>query len=286
MSGNQFVAASADDGGFGRLLKQWRNRRGLSQLDLALAAHTTQRHVSFIESGRATPSRDMVLRICGTMSIPLRQQNALLLAAGYAPIWGERDLSAPDLAMVDTALGYMCSRLAGNTPAKPTRSMAFLQCASACESRRKQRCGNSLSGKMAGRAQPAYRLLALLPVSVGTTGQPTASALGQLLAFFRPVPSFRGPATSSGWMWRCGRATGKASGRQVRRPPPVWPELAGCTVGILGCGRIASRAPFETLTRRRSSAIGRPMKRFRVAQPPRGPILHARRWVETHRAKY
>jgi transcriptional regulator with XRE-family HTH domain len=89
------------------LLKEWRNRRHLSQLDLALAVRTPQRHLSFIESGRATPSRDMILRLSGAMDIPLRQQNELLLAAGYAPVWGERDLSAPDLAMVNTALDYM-----------------------------------------------------------------------------------------------------------------------------------------------------------------------------------
>jgi transcriptional regulator with XRE-family HTH domain len=92
---------------FGQLLKAWRERRGFSQLDLALAARTTQRHLSFIESGRATPSREMILRVSGTMDIPLRQQNALLLAAGYAPAWAQRDLSAPDLAMVDKALDYM-----------------------------------------------------------------------------------------------------------------------------------------------------------------------------------
>jgi transcriptional regulator with XRE-family HTH domain len=100
-------ASSATGTPFGRLLKEWRNRRGLSQLDLALAVRTPQRHLSFIESGRATPSRDMVLRLSGTMDIPLRQQNALLLAAGYAPVWRERDLSAPDLAMINTALDYM-----------------------------------------------------------------------------------------------------------------------------------------------------------------------------------
>jgi transcriptional regulator with XRE-family HTH domain len=92
---------------FGRLLKGWRNRRGLSQLDLALAVRTSQRHLSFIESGRAAPSRDMILRLSGAMDIPLRQQNALLLAAGYAPVWRERDLSAPDLAIVNKALDYM-----------------------------------------------------------------------------------------------------------------------------------------------------------------------------------
>jgi transcriptional regulator with XRE-family HTH domain len=92
---------------FGRLLKGWRDRRGLSQLDLATAARTTQRHLSFVESGRAKPSREMILRLAATMDVPLRQQNALLLAAGYAPSWRERDLSTPDLAAINNALDYM-----------------------------------------------------------------------------------------------------------------------------------------------------------------------------------
>jgi transcriptional regulator with XRE-family HTH domain len=95
---------------FGRLLKDWRGRRGVSQLGLAAAARTTQRHLSFIESGRAMPSRDMVLRLGATLSLPLRQQNALLLAAGYAPAWKERDLSTPDLAVVTRALDYMLAQ--------------------------------------------------------------------------------------------------------------------------------------------------------------------------------
>jgi transcriptional regulator with XRE-family HTH domain len=102
--------SSLNGNAFGRLLKNWRGRRGFSQLDLALAARTTQRHLSFIESGRATPSRDMILRITATMDLPLRQQNALLLAAGYAPAWGERDLAAPDMAMVNSALDYMLAQ--------------------------------------------------------------------------------------------------------------------------------------------------------------------------------
>ena len=101
--------ATLEGSAFGRLLKEWRGRRGISQLGLALAARTTQRHVSFIESGRATPSRDMVLRLGATMALPLRQQNALLLAAGYAPAWQERDLSMPDLAAINSALDYMLS---------------------------------------------------------------------------------------------------------------------------------------------------------------------------------
>jgi len=95
---------------FGRLLKDWRGRRGLSQLALAVATRTTQRHLSFIESGRAVPSRDMVLRLGTSLSLPLRQQNALLLAAGYAPAWEERDLSTPDLAVVNSALDYMLAQ--------------------------------------------------------------------------------------------------------------------------------------------------------------------------------
>ena len=92
---------------FGRLLKDWRSRRGFSQLALAVAARTTQRHLSFIESGRATPSREMILRLAATIGLSLRQQNALMLAAGYAAMWREQDLSAPDLAVVNSALDYM-----------------------------------------------------------------------------------------------------------------------------------------------------------------------------------
>jgi transcriptional regulator with XRE-family HTH domain len=103
-------ASGVNGSAFGQLLNEWRGRRGFSQLGLALAAGTTQRHLSFIESGRTAPSRDMILRIAETMDIPLRQQNALLLAAGYAPVWGERDLAAPDLAMVNTALDYILTQ--------------------------------------------------------------------------------------------------------------------------------------------------------------------------------
>jgi transcriptional regulator with XRE-family HTH domain len=104
------LSTASGAGALGRLLKEWRGRRGYSQLDLALAARTTQRHLSFIESGRAVPSRDMVMRLAATMNLPLRQQNALLLAAGYAPAWGERDLTAPGLAVVNRALDYMLAQ--------------------------------------------------------------------------------------------------------------------------------------------------------------------------------
>src|SRR5215468_5235811 len=95
---------------FGSGLRWWRERRGFSQLDLAGAAETTQRHLSFLESGRASPSREMVLRLATVLDLPLRQQNALLLAAGFAPAWRESDLSAPELAQVNAALDHMLAQ--------------------------------------------------------------------------------------------------------------------------------------------------------------------------------
>jgi len=96
--------------GFGLRLRWWRQRRGLSQLDLAGAAGTSQRHVSFLESGRTQPSREMVLCLAAALDVPLRQQNALLLAAGFAPIWRERDFAAPELATVNHALDYILAQ--------------------------------------------------------------------------------------------------------------------------------------------------------------------------------
>jgi transcriptional regulator with XRE-family HTH domain len=95
---------------FGARLRWWRARRGFSQLDLAGAASTTQRHVSFLESGRTQPSREMVLRLAAALDVPLRQQNALLLAAGFAPAWRESALAAPELATVNQALEHMLAQ--------------------------------------------------------------------------------------------------------------------------------------------------------------------------------
>ena len=95
---------------FGLRLRWWRKRRGLSQLDLAGAAGTSQRHVSFLESGRTQPSREMVLCLAAALDMPLRQQNALFLAAGFAPIWRERDFAAPELATVSRALDHILAQ--------------------------------------------------------------------------------------------------------------------------------------------------------------------------------
>ncbi len=88
-------------------LRWWRKHRGLSQLDLAHHADVSQRHVSFLEVGRALPSREMVLRLSAALEMPLREQNALLLAAGFAPVWNESSFGEPALMLVNQALDHI-----------------------------------------------------------------------------------------------------------------------------------------------------------------------------------
>jgi len=97
---------------FGSRLRWWRAHRGRSQLELAGAAGTTQRHVSFREPGRTQPSREMVLHLAAALDVPLRQQNALLLAAERAPALRESDLAALELATINQALDYMLAQQA------------------------------------------------------------------------------------------------------------------------------------------------------------------------------
>jgi transcriptional regulator with XRE-family HTH domain len=84
----------------GALLRDWRERRRLSQLDLALQADVSARHVSFVETGRSAPSRAMILRLAEVLEVPLRERNRLMLAAGLAPVYAERSLDDPELAAV------------------------------------------------------------------------------------------------------------------------------------------------------------------------------------------
>jgi transcriptional regulator with XRE-family HTH domain len=90
--------------GFGAQLRGWRQRRGLTQLALALAAEVSARHLSWLEADKSQPSRAMVLRLAERLDLPLRERNALLLAAGYAPMYGERPLADPALAPARAAL--------------------------------------------------------------------------------------------------------------------------------------------------------------------------------------
>jgi transcriptional regulator with XRE-family HTH domain len=82
----------------GDLLREWRQRRRLSQLDFAGEAEISTKHLSFLETGRAQPSREMILRLAERLAVPLRERNLLLVAAGFAPVFGERPLNDPELA--------------------------------------------------------------------------------------------------------------------------------------------------------------------------------------------
>lgn len=97
----------------GALIREWRQLRRQSQLDLSLEAEISQRHLSFIESGRAQPSRDMVLLLAEHLGVPLRERNALLLAAGYAPVYLERALEDPGLQAAKAAIDLV---LRGHEP--------------------------------------------------------------------------------------------------------------------------------------------------------------------------
>ncbi|GGA76928.1 transcriptional regulator [Brucella endophytica] len=97
----------------GNLIQSWRRNRRLSQLDLASEAGISQRHLSFVESGRSQPSREMVLLLAEHLAIPMRERNALLLAAGYAPVYRERALDDPDLKTAREAVDLI---LRGHEP--------------------------------------------------------------------------------------------------------------------------------------------------------------------------
>jgi transcriptional regulator with XRE-family HTH domain len=97
----------------GELLREWRERRRLSQLDLAIQADISTRHLSFVETGRSRPSRQMVLRLAEQLDLPLRERNRLMLAAGYAPVYPETALDSPEMTAVRAAVRQV---LTGHEP--------------------------------------------------------------------------------------------------------------------------------------------------------------------------
>jgi transcriptional regulator with XRE-family HTH domain len=99
--------------GVGDLLRDWRQRRRLSQLDLSNEAAVSARHLSFVETGRSKPSRELVLHLAEHLEVPLRERNSLLMAAGYAPVYRERSL---DDAEMDPVRGALDMILAGHEP--------------------------------------------------------------------------------------------------------------------------------------------------------------------------
>jgi len=125
------------------MLRAWRQRRRRSQLDLALDAEVSQRHVSFVESGRASPSREMLLRLAEQLDVPLRERNALLLAAGYAPLYPERPLDDRAMHAVRNAVDLIL-RAHGPYPALAVDRHWILVAANA-----------AVTALMAGIADPA-----------------------------------------------------------------------------------------------------------------------------------
>lgn len=97
----------------GDLLREWRRRRRLTQLELSSLSDVSSRHLSFVETGRSTPSREMVLHLAEHLEVPLRERNVLLSAAGYAPLYAETDLDAPEMSAVNQAIQRL---LAGHEP--------------------------------------------------------------------------------------------------------------------------------------------------------------------------
>ncbi|MFI6597535.1 helix-turn-helix domain-containing protein [Nonomuraea sp. NPDC050536] len=106
-------ALAVQDETFGDLLRSWRQRRRVSQLDLAIEADVSARHISFLETGRARPSREMVMKLSEELDVPLRHRNRLLVAAGFAPVFHEREVRAPEMEVVRQALDKI---LAGHEP--------------------------------------------------------------------------------------------------------------------------------------------------------------------------
>ena len=92
---------------FGAALRYWRSKRGHTQLRLSTDSHISQRHISFLESGRAQPSKELIMKLGLVLDIPLRERNVMLLAAGFAPAYQERKLSDPELKSVKQALDFM-----------------------------------------------------------------------------------------------------------------------------------------------------------------------------------
>ncbi|MFG2574962.1 helix-turn-helix domain-containing protein [Streptomyces sp. NPDC048481] len=103
-TGTNAVPAVPADRGVGPLLRAWRERRRMSQLELALGADSSARHISFVETGRSRPSEEMVLRLAERLDVPVRERNALLLAAGYAPRYPQTPLDDPALDAVRSGL--------------------------------------------------------------------------------------------------------------------------------------------------------------------------------------
>ncbi len=161
---------------FGDLLREWRQRRRLSQLDLAAEAEISQRHLSFVESGRASPSREMVLHLADQLAVPLRERNVLLTAAGFAPVFSARPLSDNSLRAARDAIDLV---LAGHMPYPALAVDRHWQLVAANKS-----VGYLLEGADAQLLQPPVNVLrlSLHPAGLGTRIVNYAEWRGHVLA--------------------------------------------------------------------------------------------------------
>ncbi|MGW6336301.1 helix-turn-helix domain-containing protein [Nocardia rhamnosiphila] len=189
----------------GALVREWRQRRRLSQLDLALAADTSARHLSCVETGRAAPSREMVLRLSQTLDVPLRERNTLLIAAGFAPAYQESSLDDAHLASARAALEHM---LAAHEPYPAVAVDRWWDVVSANSALAVLTDGvplrlpadrpnvyrlvlhpEGLAGRLANPRQVREQLLERLARQAGATGDPRLRDLYDEVSGYPPVSS-------------------------------------------------------------------------------------------------
>ena len=188
----------------GRLLRDWRQRRHLSQLDLACDAEISTRHLSFIETGRASPSRDMVLRLAERLEVPLRSRNTLLTAAGFAPMFAERPLADPALDSARIAIDHLLAAhepfpalavdrhwtlIASNDAARRLMGTVDLsRFGPAVNVLRLSLHPDGLASRIVNFNQWRSHILARLRRQVDASADPVLEALGTELAAY-PIPS-------------------------------------------------------------------------------------------------
>jgi transcriptional regulator with XRE-family HTH domain len=199
--------------GIGGLLREWRQRRRMTQLDLAGEAQVSTRHLSFVETGRARPSREMLLHLAELLQVPLRERNAMLTAAGFAPAFSQQPLDAPRLAAAREALQ---SVIDGHEPypalavdrhwnllllnAAAARLLANLPAAMRTAPLNVLRLSlhpDGLAGRIINLGEWRGHLLTRLRAQVAGSGDPVLAALLAELAALPPLPGERATPVSS-----------------------------------------------------------------------------------------
>ena len=198
-------------------MKQWRQRRRLSQLDLAIEADVSSRHVSFIETGRSAPSRAMVLRLAEALHVPLRERNQLLIAAGLAPVYAERSLADPDMAAVRDGIEqvlkayepYPCLAVdrCWNIVAANAGAGLMLEGVAAALLDPSERAADLAAPRRHGAAHPQPRAVAPPRRSSRLRREVAVCASEDLAALLSEIESYpvvsTTPSTSAAWWCRC-----------------------------------------------------------------------------------